>query len=725
VSSVFLLVVKINVQPTTGKKPLNLQRMWKILIFFAIAPTVVLSQTLSKEEKEILMLQDQRSTGEGRLGTYLTHSDENLRYRAAIAAANLQDSSLVLMVLPLLNDPSGRVRAAAAFALGQIGSTAAEDSLLAALRRETDPVVFGRLAEALGRCGTERALEEMVEFELNPAVEPSRDQFVLGVGRFALRGIKTERSIWFCFDQLEQSNANVRWAALFALWRAAPLRIIDIEIARRFDALKKRVTDPSADVRMHLAVLLGRSKISEAVDLLRLLASAEQKQGDWRVQVALVRSFGSLASSNPDLIRNIVAALKSQNDHVVISALQVVGALTPTAVANFPGKKELETELVRLSRAETRAEFVRGEALVALGRHFPTLVNTAILADPKQPLRVKAKALEALSFNASAETFKIFLRHLEDDSVRVAMAAWDFFRRLAVPFQMQSYAQADTTLQDIRALLTQKIIGALRRNDMAITNLVANVVGDTVFFSYFQGTEWEEKIRSALIQSYRQLSSPGDVEAMQAVLDALGKIGNRETVPILEAALQDPDRTVAQKAAASLLRITGQDYSSKIPRATKPLYTDYDWQTLESISPGQVVRIKTTKGTIALQLFKDHAPFTVLSFYKLVQKGFYDGRIFHRVVPNFVIQGGDPRGDGWGGPGYAIRSEYSLVNYERGMAGMASAGKDTEGCQFFIVHSPQPHLDGRYTIFAKVMEGMEVVDAIQVGDRILSAEIVQ
>ena len=93
------------------------------------------------------------------------------------------------------------------------------------------------------------------------------------------------------------------------------------------------------------------------------------------------------------------------------------------------------------------------------------------------------------------------------------------------------------------------------------------------------------------------------------------------------------------------------------------------------------------------------------------------------MVPNFVVHGGDPRGDGWGGPGYSIRSEYGLVNYERGSVGVASAGKDTEGCQFFITHSPQPHLDGRYTIFGKVVSGMDVVDQVQVGDKIVRLEL--
>ena len=97
--------------------------------------------------------------------------------------------------------------------------------------------------------------------------------------------------------------------------------------------------------------------------------------------------------------------------------------------------------------------------------------------------------------------------------------------------------------------------------------------------------------------------------------------------------------------------------------------------------------------------------------------------IFHRVVPNFVVQGGDPRGDGWGGPGYALRTEISTLHFEAGSLGMASAGKDTEGSQFFITHSPQPHLDGRYTVFGKVVAGMEIVEGLQIGDGILAVEI--
>lgn len=113
-----------------------------------------------------------------------------------------------------------------------------------------------------------------------------------------------------------------------------------------------------------------------------------------------------------------------------------------------------------------------------------------------------------------------------------------------------------------------------------------------------------------------------------------------------------------------------------------------------------------------------------MSMIKLAtQRGFYRGLQFHRVVSNFVVQGGDPRGDGWGGPGYSLRSEFSPLSYETGTVGIASAGKDTEGSQFFITHSPQPHLDGRYTVIGRVVEGMDVVDKLQVGDRMFDFKV--
>jgi len=137
---------------------------------------------------------------------------------------------------------------------------------------------------------------------------------------------------------------------------------------------------------------------------------------------------------------------------------------------------------------------------------------------------------------------------------------------------------------------------------------------------------------------------------------------------------------------------------------------------LDLLPNGQAYQIATTKGEIKLITFVDEAPGTCLAFDSLVRAGYYDGKSFHRVVPNFVAQGGCPRGDGYGSMNWTLRTEVGLSRYTTGSVGVASAGADTESCQFFFTHSPTPHLDTRYTRFAQVVEGMGVVNVLQVGD---------
>ncbi|MDW7674505.1 MAG: peptidylprolyl isomerase [Bacillota bacterium] len=137
--------------------------------------------------------------------------------------------------------------------------------------------------------------------------------------------------------------------------------------------------------------------------------------------------------------------------------------------------------------------------------------------------------------------------------------------------------------------------------------------------------------------------------------------------------------------------------------------------------------IETEKGKIVVELFEKDAPGTVANFEKLINEGFYDGLNFHRVIPNFVIQGGCPKGTGTGGPGYQIKCEVdnNPNKHLRGTLSMAHAGRDTGGSQFFICHSPQPHLDKQHTVFGQVIGGLEVVDDIRPGDKMLKLQVVE
>ena len=137
------------------------------------------------------------------------------------------------------------------------------------------------------------------------------------------------------------------------------------------------------------------------------------------------------------------------------------------------------------------------------------------------------------------------------------------------------------------------------------------------------------------------------------------------------------------------------------------------------------VSMETTRGTIELELYPEHAPITVNNFVFLVKEGYYDGVKFHRVIPNFVIQGGDPTATGTGGPGYRFEDEVknNPLKHLRGFISMANAGPGTNGSQFFITHSPQPHLDGKHTVFGKVVKGLDVVDAVKQGDEMIKVTV--
>jgi len=217
-------------------------------------------------------------------------------------------------------------------------------------------------------------------------------------------------------------------------------------------------------------------------------------------------------------------------------------------------------------------------------------------------------------------------------------------------------------------------------------------------------------------------------DAALAILDALAKQRSEATLGAIRTALDSPDYLIRRRAAAILQAAQPDAAGAEDGRietvATRNRIGDYR-RALARRHARVVATINTDKGVFKLELLPDAAPLTVDNFVELARRGYFNNIAFHRVVPNFVIQGGDPRGDGNGGPGYQIRCEINEVPYNRGAVGMALSGKDTGGSQWFVTHSPQPHLDGGYTVFARVVEGMETVDRITRGDRILAVNVAE
>jgi cyclophilin family peptidyl-prolyl cis-trans isomerase len=216
----------------------------------------------------------------------------------------------------------------------------------------------------------------------------------------------------------------------------------------------------------------------------------------------------------------------------------------------------------------------------------------------------------------------------------------------------------------------------------------------------------------ALVTAYRGAAGDSTYVARAAILAAIDRLDPTAARPLLLEALGDREWVVRVRAAA-LLEAQGVPLPSSIRPAVvgKPV-TDPSWRPLLNPPFSPHAFIDTDRGTIEIELAVNDAPQTAANFMKLARDGFYDGMAIHRVVPDFVVQAGDPRGDGEGGPGYTIRDELNEHPYLRGTVGMALDGKDTGGSQFFITHSPQPHLDARYTVFGSVVDGMDVVEQL-------------
>jgi cyclophilin family peptidyl-prolyl cis-trans isomerase len=332
---------------------------------------------------------------------------------------------------------------------------------------------------------------------------------------------------------------------------------------------------------------------------------------------------------------------------------------------------------------------------------------------------MRAAALRAAA-SIDQEGFVIVIAGLEPDShwrVRAALAETlgtlpatlsadrlhamlDDQDKRVIPAVLASLAQVNA--QDLPEILLKR----LEDPDFAVRAAAAAVIKKVK----------PERGAQALRDAYQRGMPDSAYGARTAALDALTAYGAAEAGETLRAALQDKDWAVRVRADELLAALEPGSAPRTIAPSPNAPIGRYDDGPLIAPQNSPHVFIETAYGTIEFELAVLDAPQTCRNFIELAAKGFFNGLEVHRVVANFVVQDGDPRGDGEGGPGYTIRDELNERPYLRGTVGMALEWRDTGGSQFFITHSPQPHLDAKYTAFGHVVNGMDVVDRIKPGD---------
>ena len=620
-----------------------------------------------------------------RLLAYIDDPSPRIRRRAALAAGRV---GLPAAVEPLgrrlaaAAEPVAEVRLMAAFALGLIGDPAAAAPLRGALE-DPSPRVRGRAAEALGRLGDRTAagaIGAVVEayrsaaFDVDPedVSYPLPDEveaFRLGLYALARLGAYEPLAEAILFED----GQPILW------WWPVAYALQDIADPRAFDALTT------------LATIRGSVGVAFAA-----------------------RGLGSIG--DPRAVPSLAALLDRdrRDDRVVVSAVRALGAIDDPAAARI---------LDRFVRIRDLGELLRLEAVEALAGHGNAAsidIYTELVTHSWAPLR--AASLRALAAADPAAFLRMLSGLGADPDWRVRRAAADAMRHV----DPEAAAGRLTAMLDdadervlpnvLEALVAVGAPGAgaaltahLGADDVVVRGTAARLIGELR----------PPAVEAALVEAYRAGLADPSYLARAAVLRALAAYGLPAARETLVAALADPDWAARVVAAELLADIAPgeRDYARAI-RPAPGADTDYAAPDLVAPSVSPHVYVETDRGTIQIELAVLEAPLTADNFMRLARRGFFDGLSFHRVVPNHVAQGGDPRHDSEGGPGYTVRDELNDLPYLRGTVGMALDGRDTGGSQFFITHSPQPHLDGRHTAFGRVVAGMEVVDALLPGDRI-------
>ena len=639
--------------------------------------------------------------------------DPAVRARAAFALASVQDRGAVPALLELLGDPEPRVRADAAFAIGQTADSTTAGPLFDALARESQPAVRRELLGALGKTGGRASLSRLAALEVAP---DEAGALGLALGRYGLRDIHApeavRRLVSLLPTDLNGALAHAPDAAVAAeaAWYFGRVRdttawaFAGDDLRRALDAqfLAQAVRDPAAGPTAALPLLAAVGRLADPRDDERMIDWVESAV-DWLARVNGVRSLAGRTDREP--VRTaLLDAMRDPSLHVALEAARVFSAADtlPLDTQRTISQRFLTNRLPWQVSAGLGPAMVKSGGVGAV-----LLVLTGIMGDQAVENRaLRADLLEALGIDDAQPSWLLLRYDAGSEDPAVAAAA---VNALAERWR-RGYRDREATVEEYYRIFS----AALERRDLATTTAAAPPLADPAFRP-LGATE-------LLIEVYESLVAPRDVEPMIEIVRALGEAGDPAAEPALRRALGSPHLVLRRAAAEAIETLLGGPV--EVPEVDDPPDRSVDWTFLRAMGARPRLALDTERGRIVVELDAEEAPLTVQTVLQLAQEGRYDGVPFHRVVPDFVIQGGDfERGDGYGGPGFVIRSEFTRIPFARGTIGMASAGRDTEGSQFFLTHSAQPHLDGRYTAFGRVVQGMEVVDAILEGDRVRRASV--
>ncbi len=632
-------------------------------------------------QQNIITAKDRREAGA--LIPFLNSKDVTERYLATEAASSVQDESLIPLLVSILNsDPSEDIRYLAAFALGQYGNPTLQNDLIAAFQLQDtanyNTLTRGTILEAIGKCGDQQTLDLISEVS---TYRSSDHHLLLGqaraIYRYGLRNIYSPKGTKIMIERVtdQRMPQSVRLMAAQYLARNPGLDINN-SLDKLSDVLK---FEENEDIRIALSgAVASRGQTAQIPVVLNLLSS----ETDYRVQSNIIRNIGSYDYA---IYRDtVIGLLESENDHIF--------NLSATLLQNNAPRQEAAFFLDKARKATNNQR--------------------------------KAK-LYSIALNVLPSRF-INTRKIVNDEISVA------FRNATIDIEQAAYINALSLDPANLLLIINNGLGSPNHlvRTTSINSLLTLMTNPKTLQIYRRPSTYDA-LRERVVNELSKLLKSGDPGSISAIANLVRNenCGFKQVVGLnllIRSAMRKldllKDYEARKECLLSLNYLEDTTYVIDLPSFNHPI----DWSNLTGLTDSSRAYIITTKGQIEVKLFKNHAPGSVSNFVSLAQSNFFDGKTIHRVVPSFVIQAGCPRGDGYGSLDYTIRSELGPKYYDaEGYVGMASAGKDTEGTQWFITHAPTPHLDGRYTIFGKVTSGMDIVHKIYQGDLIQDVRILK
>ncbi|MGE3164672.1 MAG: peptidylprolyl isomerase [Planctomycetota bacterium] len=575
-----------------------------------------------------------------------------------------------------------------AFALGQLASDRGLGVIERLLHESESPVVRRRAVEALGKLHCESLAEGSTGARVGErlvALLQHADAELRGEAALGLWRRDEKRFVAHIVTALQaETDDGARWRMVYALAR--------LDDPSTVAPLRPYLSDSHTWVSLFAARGLRTPVDLDPAALTGLAALLAAPQSSWVARAEALETLGALAKSVDDATREQIRDVLFEQlfrEPMPLVVERLLGALRHT------GGDIVENVLLALARGSAsptvRRAAVENYGLVAGPRAVDYLASFAAVPD----VWLRAAAARGLAAGGGAAQHAL-LPFLADAQSPAREAA------------VRSYA----TVTDER--------GWARVHELAVDDAAVAVrLAAIEVMRERQPEGWQETFERA----FRNSTAPSFWEARTEILRALA--ADAVGVELAREALTDPFVSV-RRVASRLLAGRGESTVSALERSLATGGIEQLAPNTWALPENPHLVLGTERGEIVIELFPRDAPRHVASVTSLARAGRYDGLTIHRVVPAFVVQGGDPSGDGSGDAGYFVPDEINPRPYDRGAVGMPKTGEpDTGGCQFFITHVPTPHLDGRYTVFGHVVAGMAVVDQLEVGDRILSARVLE